>query len=189
MELTVGQSKVSRLSSRLNLMVLLCLGLLVSNIMLAGISIYALHHQKTRYIPQMVKHAFVMSGSGVDASFLDQTSEALTTLLYNVTPENVQGNHQAVLTLIAPEHYSDFVKMLSADGKAIFHNKVSSIFYLTHIRSDPSNMTSEITGRLARHVGERALPIIKKDLVIHFVWQGRLLVSSITEKTKEAHDA
>lgn len=179
MELRIQQSQLSRTAKRLNIMVLLCVSLLISNILLAVGCIYAFAHQSTRYIPFGAEHAFSMSATQVDASYLSMMSEDLMGLIFNVSPTTVVGSHKLALEMVAPKAYSHFLQVFAQDANTITKNAVASTFYIKSLQADPSTLKVLITGMLHRSVGERTLPPVAKIFLITFSYHGRLQVTSI----------
>lgn len=184
MELNVKQSIVSRQGARLNLLVLLCVGLMVANILLAIGCIYAFSHKTTRYIPFGAERAFSMSSNRVSASYLNMMSQDLVGLIFNVTPKTVVASHKLALQMIAPDAYSHFVNVFEQDTDNIIQNQVASSFYITAIRVNPATLTTVVSGVLHRSVGERALPPVMTAYSIQFSYNGQLRVLSIVKEQK-----
>src|SRR3990167_1658162 len=75
MDFRIQQHRIQQLTSRLNLMVVLVLGLLTSNLMLSGLSWYALLHQRVEVTPFMSGSAYQKSDATVDSRYLMLMSE------------------------------------------------------------------------------------------------------------------
>ena len=185
MELNIRHSILSRIAGRVNLLVLLCVSLLISNVLLAAGCIYAFSHQLTRYIPFGAERAFSMSSTTVDSSYLTMMAEDVVGLIFNVSPKTVIGSHKLALEMVAPSAYAHFLARFTEDSSTILHNEVASTFYIKSIKANPATMQVWVTGMLHRSVGERTLLPVKKTFLITFSYHGKLLVTSILEQQKK----
>ena len=187
MELNIRHSILSRTAGRVNLLVLLCVSLLVSNVLLAGGCIFAFSHQVTRYIPFGAERAFSMSSRHVDSAYLEMMSEDLISLIFDVTPKSVTGAHRLALRMVAPSAYSTFLSRFTNDGKNVIKNDVSSSFDIKSIKSNSQTLKVLVTGMLSRSVAERTLKPVLKTFLIRFSYSGKLQVQSITEIKEASH--
>jgi hypothetical protein len=72
MEYETAQTKLKILSSRLHYLLLVSIGLLISNIFLVWLVGWSFAHQKRTIVPAEIRQAFTISNSVVDASYLRQ---------------------------------------------------------------------------------------------------------------------
>lgn len=189
MEYSTYQNKLSRLSARFNLMVFLVFGLLIANLLLAGLCWYTSIHQKTEITPFSGSNGYLKSESEVDSHYLSLMSENFIYSRLNVTPETVSANHKRLLAFVSSKSYSDILKTLQKEEKIITTKKISSVFNISQIRTNPGALSVEVSGILSRRVGLRELPSEKATYRIRYRYRlGRLSVLSFT-LVKEKNNA
>ena len=102
-----------------------------------------------------------------------------------MTPETVKANHSRLLAFVDGENYSKISKVLEKESRVIRTKKISSVFDISHIRTNPDSLTVEITGVLKRHVGMRALKEERLTYRLNYRYHlGRLSILSFVH-TKE----
>jgi conjugal transfer pilus assembly protein TraE len=185
----VKENKLSQLSARLNLMVVLVLGLMISNIILAYQSLYAARHQQREVVPYACNRGYIISESAVDAHYLNLMTENFIYTRLNVTPLNVSQNHGQLLNYIDASIYPSFKKKLAQEEAIIKTKKIASSFEITDIQSDNQKLISVVKGRLKRYVGYRELKTAEKTYHIQYHYrQGKLTLVGFIEDKGE-HDA
>ncbi|MER2692815.1 TraE/TraK family type IV conjugative transfer system protein, partial [Escherichia coli] len=90
------------------------------------------------YIPMGLDASFTLSRNRTDASYLEQTAESLTLLRYNVSPESVKANHQALLRFFDSETRPTMQDVLAEEAQRVIDNNVTSAFYLSGLDTNPS---------------------------------------------------
>jgi conjugal transfer pilus assembly protein TraE len=192
MEFKVAQTIIQNLSGRLRYMLLMSVGLLISNIFLICLMWWSLVHQERIIVPVDVKEAFTVSANRVDASYLRQMAIFFCSARLNITPSNVKENHKIVLQYTDQEFYNKFVSILSSEEEEIVKQNISAVFYPEEVIPDPQKTTVLIKGTMARFVGNVALPVVKKNYLLKFSYRnGNLKItefvgaSEIIEENKE----
>ena len=182
MEHKLRESKLSALSSRLNLMVLLVLGLLISNIILAYTSMYSMRHQKREVVPFGGNQGYIISETSVDVHYLNMMTENFIYARLNVTPRNVINNHNKLLTYTDSSNYAAIKKQLHKEAELIKSKKITSQFDINDVKSDNQRLVSEVTGKLKTYVGYRALKSQEKKYQINYQYRlGKLAITGFTE--------
>ena len=157
MNYSQAKGQLVKLSERLNYTWVMSLGLLGSNILLSGLSWYALLHQEHIVTPFNAPVSYVASSSTVDATYLDLMTLNLLNLRFNVSPSTVDDANQRLLSHIAPHAYAIFLKQLNEEAKLIKKDKLSSTFHQGFIHSDSRKLITVVTGSLEEWVGYNAL--------------------------------
>ena len=179
------ENRLSQVSARLNLMVILVFGLLISNMILSSLAWYQTHHQ-TLIITPFSGNGYKNSLTNVNAHYLSLMSENFIYSRLNVTPETVNANYERLLDYVDSKNYATILQQLTKETYIIKQQKISSYFVITDIRID--NLTVIIQGRLHRHVGLRKLKTINSAYKLTYQYQlGRLTIISFT-KWKIHHD-
>jgi len=182
MEFEVAKTIIQKLSGRLHYMLLMSVGLLVSNIFLIFLVWWSLVHQERIIVPVDVKEAFTVSANKVDASYLRQMAIFFCSARLNITSSNVKENHKIVLQYTDQELYNKFVSILSSEEEEIIKQNISAVFYPEEVIPDPEKTTVLIKGTMARFVGNVPLPTIKKNYLLKFSYQnGNLKITEFAD--------
>ncbi len=189
MDYHVKESKLSQLSARLSLMVVLVLGLMVSNIILAYQALYALRHQKREIVPYASTSGYLISDTTVDTHYLNLMTQNFIYTRLNVTPHNVNQNHNQLLSYVDSSIYSQFKKKLAKEREVIQSKKITSNFDILDMKPDSQHLMSIVKGQLKRYVGYRALKVEEKTYRIQYRYQmGKLSIVGFAQDKGE-HDA
>jgi conjugal transfer pilus assembly protein TraE len=188
MNFNVQQHRLGQLASRLNLMVAIVFGLLVTNMLMGSLAWYAAVHQKVEVTPFSGGESYTKSDAVVDTHYLNMMSENFLYSRLNVTPETVDAHHQHLLEFVSSKHYPQFSSQLNHEARVIKSQKISSYFVLTGSHNDPKNLRVVMTGLLKRSVGLRALEDKKMSYVFQYRYHlGRLSIEQfLNEEDKHA---
>ncbi|EKE01123.1 MAG: hypothetical protein ACD_21C00209G0007 [uncultured bacterium] len=196
MEYQTAQNKLQALSGRLHYLLLISIGLLISNIFLVWLVGWSFLHQKRTIVPTEISRSFTVSDVTVDASYLCQMALFFVNERLNIAPTNINQNHNIILQYTDPLFYHEFVSILSKEKQAVTKQNISSVFYLEEIIPNTKDLSVSIKGSLMHWVGSLALAPVKKSYVLKFSYRaGVLKVLSFSdaavteaeqiEKTKE----
>ncbi len=182
MEFETAKTKLQVLSGRLHYLLLISLGLLISNIFLVLTVGWSFSHQKRVVVPIEFKQPFVASDSTVDASYLRQMALFFIAERLNVTPTNINQSHNLILQYTDSKFYHDFLGILDKEKQAIITQDISSVFYPEEVIPNAKELNVLIKGTLAHWVGGTPITPIKKNYVIKFSYKsGNLKVVSFFE--------
>lgn len=165
------QSRLSQLSARFNLMVVLVFGLLVSNALLSCLLFKAWNHHTIEVTPFSGTPSYLKSAASVDGHYLSLMAENFINERLNVTPETVDANHRRLLSYVGHQQYTQILRLLSNEAKVIKAKKMSSIFYIDKNKPNPHELTVVISGILKRFVGLKALNDERKTYVLQFQYK------------------
>ena len=179
------ENRLSQLSARFNLMVMLVFGLLIANMLLASLVWYTTCHKTIEVTPFFGGDSYRNSATTVDAHYLSLMSENFIYSRLNVTPETVRVNYQRLLDYVDSNSYADMLKRLNQEAKIIQDQKISSSFVITDIKVN--QLTVDVSGILQRHVGLRAIPAANLIYRLSYRYRlGHLTIIRFTQiKTKE----
>ncbi|WP_131784011.1 type IV conjugative transfer system protein TraE [Legionella gresilensis] len=183
------QSRLSQLSARFNLMVVLVFGLLLANVVLSCFLYEVWSHHTIEVTPFSGGASYFKSTTNVDSHYLSLMSENFVNERLNVTPETVDANHQRLLSFVNPKHYSDLLRKLTNEAKVIKTKKMSSTFAIAEIKTNPQALTAVVTGKLKRYVGLHALNDEQKTYLLQFYYQNSRLSILKFMPLKEKEDA
>jgi conjugal transfer pilus assembly protein TraE len=182
------QSRLSQLSARLNLMVCLVFGLLVSNIVLSSFLFSVWHHHTVEITPFSGSPGYFKSQSNVDSHYLSLMAENFVNERLNVSPETVDANHKRLLSFVNHKHYSAIFRVLANEAKIIKSKKMSSTFSIERIKTNPNQLTVFVSGVLKRYVGLQPLNDEHKSYALGFQYQDSRLSISKFAVLKEKED-
>ena len=182
MRFKIAKEKLEQLKERFNLLVFVCAGLLLSNVVLAFLVYWSVLHESRWIVPTTIQHEFKLSDYAVDDSYLRQMSLFFINERLNVSPETIDSSHQLLLESIAPKYYHVLSDVLADEAATVRTQKISSVFYPLGMTIDSKGLRVEIDGILHRYVGERALPPVHKQYLLTFQYHlGDLKILSFVD--------
>jgi len=186
MDYKAAQTKLQSLSGRVHYMLLISIGLLVSNIFLVWLVGWSFAHQKRTIVPAEINQAFTVSDSKVDASYLRQMALFFIAERLNLTPSNINQSHATILQYTDSKFYHEFVSVLAKEKQSVITQNISSVFYPEEIIALPSELSVRVNGSLMHWVGNVALSSTKKNYKLKFSYKsGNLKVLSFAEVNLE----
>ncbi len=185
MKFETAKDNLQMLSGRLHYLLLISIGLLISNIFLAWLVGWSFSHQKRVIIPAEFKQPFVISDSSVDASYLRQMALFFVAERLNVTPGNVNQSHLLILQYTDSRFYHEFLSILDKEKEEVIKQNISSVFYPEELIPNTKELNVLIRGTLAHWVGGTPITPIKKNYIIKFAYRsGYLKVVSFFETSE-----
>jgi conjugal transfer pilus assembly protein TraE len=176
------------MAGRLNLMVTLVFGLLITNILMGSLAWYGCMHQRVEITPFFGSSGYLNSETSVDEHYLRLMSENFIYSRLNVTPETVVANHKRLLSFVDASQYALFSGALHKEATVIQSRRISSHMEITGITADSHALSCVVTGVLKRYVGLRALPDELVTYTLRYRYaQGRLLIKSFTHQQEQHH--
>ncbi|STX55696.1 Type IV conjugative transfer system protein TraE [Legionella beliardensis] len=189
MDFKQHQSRLSHLSARFNLMVVLVFGLLVSNVLLSCFLYHTWAHHTVEITPFSGNPGYFKSASHVDSHYLSLMAENFINERLNVTPETVDANHKRLLSFVNYQRYPSLLKLLTQEAQVIKAKKMSSTFVITHIKSNSHQLTAVVSGVLKRYVGLQALSEERKAYRLAFQYKNNRLSILTFSTCKEREHA
>ena len=184
-----NESQTLNLKKKLNFYLFSSVSLLASNVLLAGLSWYALIHQKIEITPFFGGDGYIKSDTTVDGRYLTQVTENFINARLNVTPHNIKNNHKRLLNYVDSRVYHALSTQLLNEQKKVTKQHISSYFDIESIAPNKSNLTVDVVGNLRRFVGQRALPTEKRLYQLTYKYHlGRLSIQSFECKKVFSHE-
>ena len=188
MDFKVQQHRLSQLATRLNLMVALVFGLLLTHVLMGSLAWYTAVHQKVEITPFSGASEYRKSDVAVDSYYLSMMSENFIYSRLNVTPETVRASHRRLLSFVDAKHYPKFLEQLNKEARIVMGKKISSHIDIKSINVDDKHLTCTIKGSLRRAVGARALHEEHVTYTLHYAYHlGRLTVIQFTHMEDASH--
>jgi conjugal transfer pilus assembly protein TraE len=177
MDFTVQRRQLSRLATRLNLMVALILGLLLSNLLTGTLAWYSTLHQKIEITPFSGTAAYQKSDISADNHYLSMMTENFMYSRFNITPETVRISHKRLLSFADIKYYPKLLDALSKEARLINSKKIASYFEIKDIQFDKKNLNCTVNGKLKRATKSGAFheEAVKYDIQYQY-YLGRLTI-------------
>lgn len=186
MEYKTAQNTISLLSRLLKYAAFLIISLLICNFMFGLLLWHQSGNEKTVLVPMNLTQKAMVSAQGVDANYLLQCALFFVDTRLNVTPSTIIANDQLILSHTEPQYYAEFKSGLNKESSLIISQKVSSAFYISHITSNPADLSVTVSGNLKRWIGERQLPDSQKTYELHFRLDGNELYLTTFEEAGQS---
>lgn len=186
MEYKIAQNTIALLSRLLKYAAFLIFLLISCNFVMGLLLWHQSGNEKIILVPTNLTKKSMVSHEGVDANYLLQCAMFFIDTRLDVTPDTIDSNDHLILSHTAPEYYAKFKSGLDQEADLIKSQKVSSSFYISNIRANPSNLTVIVSGNLKRWVGERALSDSEKTYTLHFNLNGSELFLTTFDEMRQS---
>jgi conjugal transfer pilus assembly protein TraE len=181
MECAVQQGRVSRFLAQLDLMVVLVVGLLLSNLLTGALAWYTTLHQKVEVTPFFGTAGYQKSDASVDSHYLSMMTENFMYARLNLTPETVRANHKRLLSFAGVKYYPKLLDMLNKEARVISNKKTSSYFEIKDMQLDETNLSCTVTGKLKQAVKSHAVHEENATYYLQYQYHlGRLALIAFT---------
>lgn len=178
MDFTKHQHRLGRLVERLNIMVIIVLGLLLSNLLTGALAWYGIFHQKVEVTPFLGGSAYQKSALIPGSDYLSMMTENFIYARFNVTPETVRSNHKHLLSFVDTKHYPKFLESLNKEARIVSTRKISSYFEIKKIALDEKSLRCTVTGKLKQAIKTRAFHEEPATYQIQYQYHlGRLMLT------------
>jgi type IV conjugative transfer system protein TraE len=182
MKRILQKARIKHLTEKRNSYLIIAMGSVAANILLAIYINTVSNSEKTHFIPPVVDKPFWVSAKEVSPEYLSGMSIFLTDLLLNVTPSNASMKHQLFLRYVDSPHYDKFKTELISQEDRLKKDHTTISFQLTDPQVDASQLTARITGDVQYRVGEAILPVKHLIYEMKFIYKlGLLQVISFEE--------
>ncbi len=183
MNLTKVKNHVENVGRNNRILLGICGTQLVANLLLCGLLGWTGVHQKTIIVPAEVSHAFSISDTQVDSSYLQQMATFFIYLRFNITPDNVDFQHGLIEQYLDPAGLASISEILNQESLEVKQDKISSQFYLSKVSVNPETLQAEVSGTLVKQAGNLSLPSEQKTYLIDFTYHyGKLAIKDFSEE-------
>lgn len=185
MDYRYAKSVIAKLSAQIKWLIVGISGLLLANILL----VLLLWHQSGRHntilIPANLHDSAQITDHSISSTYLEAMALMLVNDRLNITPKTIRGSSQNLLRFVDPKYYAVFEQKLNVDASEVTSAKVSSVFYVNQVHTDPKVLTVVIGGQLQRWVGERSIGISKKSYQLSFSRKGDVVLLTAFQEIKQ----
>ena len=181
MECTAQQGRVSRFLAQVNLMMVLVVGLLLSNLLTGALAWYATLHQKVEVTPFFGTAAYQKSDVSIDSHYLSMMTENFMYARFNLTPETVRANHKRLLSFADVKYYPQLLDILNKEARVISNKKTSSYFEIQDMQFDEQHLSCTVTGKLKQATKSHAVHEENATYYLQYQYHlGRLALIAFT---------
>lgn len=126
---------------------------MLGNLILLFVLITNINKEKIILVPQVApEYKLWVAQSQVSNEYLSTLSRNIIDLMLNITPFNVEAQHQEILQLIASKYQADLKTKLSSISKTIIQNNISQNFYIQNIKIIHGKNLVYINGNLNEYI-------------------------------------
>ncbi|MDX2346678.1 MAG: type IV conjugative transfer system protein TraE [Legionella sp.] len=179
MDFNAENRRLRQFATRLNLMYVLILGLLLSNILTGTLAWYTTRHQKIEITPFSGALGYQKSDVSADSHYLSMMTENFMYSRFNITPETVRARHKRLLSFADVTYYPKFLECLNKEARVVSTKKSASYFEIKDIRLDEKNLGCTVTGKLKRAIKSHAFH--EEAATYHLQYQYHLGHLTITD--------
>jgi len=163
-------------------LVVLLLGAMVTNLILAVFVFRLSGHERIVVIPPVVHKTFWLETDRVSPEYLEQMGYFLMQLTLNVTPQSVDHQAKVLLTYAAPIAYGELRTALAATAERLKRDGAATVFSAQDITVDERTMKVGVRGQLTTYVSDRRVSDVAKGYAIEFQYSaGRIFLKTFRE--------
>jgi conjugal transfer pilus assembly protein TraE len=140
-DLEASRAQVKRLTT---VAAVLGLCLLLSMVLMLNL----LGRDRTIVTPPVIEKSFWVTADTVSDAYIQQMSLWLSTLILDVTPDDIAYKSKLLLQYAHPELHGKLKERQDLEAQRIKRDNISTYFVLQTIRTSPERLTAVITGRL-----------------------------------------
>ena len=163
-------------------LVVLLLGAMLTNLILAVFVIRMAGHERIVVVPPMVHKTFWVEADRVSPEYLEQMGYFLMQLTLNVTPQSVDHQSKVLLTYAAPAAFGELRTALAATAARLKRDGAATVFSAQDITVDERTMKVGVRGQLTTYVSDRRVSEVAKGYAIEFLYSaGRIYLKAFRE--------
>ena len=169
-----------------NLLVAICGLLIISNTILAVVSLFS--SKEMILIPNSLDKETAISNKKMSPAYLEAISRDVIGLMMNFTPSNTDYAIRSVLKITHPSFYGQLKHELNKNAEDVIKRKITTFFSPKSIQviGDTKVM---ITGNLSTFLGKEMMNDEVKSYTINYAYEGfRPLVIDFHEVDPKAKD-
>jgi conjugal transfer pilus assembly protein TraE len=141
--------------------------------------------EKIIILPPDIQKEVWVRGTRVSASYLEEWSYYVCSLLLTTSPHTIEYQTDLVLRHVSPEAYGALKQKLKQEAVVLKKNNAATVFQPKEIVVDAQNMTARVTGSLSSLVGKDRVLEKQQTYQLAFVMtQGKFLHLTRFERVK-----
>lgn len=135
---------------------------------------------KTIIIPPEIDKTFWVKSSSVSSEYIEEMALFFTSLVLNVSPANVDYQHEAFLKYVDPQKYGAIKTRLTTIRNRIKRDGISKSFTAAEPEIEGSNVI--IRGKTRIYVGSQETRLLEKAYKVVFtIKKGKIYVSDFID--------
>jgi type IV conjugative transfer system protein TraE len=164
-----------------NVLLVILGAMLLSNVVL---SIFVLSKsERVVIVPALKEEVSVIGGSGFSESYIEQMTVFFTSMLFDLTQENIGYKSQALLKQVEAGSYHEFLEYYNEEKVKCAKYKLSSKFDMTQLRILKEGREVEVQGLLSSSFGKGSNEQKEVTYTLTYIRShGKLLLKSFNEK-------
>jgi conjugal transfer pilus assembly protein TraE len=163
-------------------LVMLLLGAMVTNLILAVFVIRMAGHERIVVVPPAIHKTFWVETDKVSPEYLQQMGYFLMQLILNVTPQSVDHQSKVLLSYAAPAAFGELRTTLTATAERLKRDGATTVFSAHDVTVDERALKVGVRGQLTTYVSERRVSEIAKGYAIEFQYSaGRIYLKAFRE--------
>lgn len=129
------------------------LGMIIANVILVLALVFNLNREKIILTPQVApEYKMWITKSQVSPEYLNALSRNVLDLLLNITPNNVNAQHQELIRLVVPKYRAELQSKLAEIAKQLTQNNLAQNFYIESIRVVNGGNIAYVEGSLNQYI-------------------------------------
>lgn len=184
MEYKTSKNTITLLSKIIKYLSFLVVLSIACNFIFAILLWHESRKEKIILVPTNLTQKAIIKTNSVDANYLLQCAMFFISTRLDVTPDTIDSHDALILDHTSSQYYALFKNGLIKEAGMIKEQKVSSSFYVSHIKTNPTDFTVYVQGNLKRWVGERPLSDSKKQYKLRFTLEGSELFLTTFEEVR-----
>lgn len=131
--------------------------MIIANILLVIALVFNINREKIVLSPQVApEYKLWIKKSQASPEYLNSLGRNALDLLLNITPNNVNAQHQELMRMIVPQYRNELQFKLSEIAKQIVQNSLAQNFYIENIRIINSTNIVYIRGTLNQYIDKNS---------------------------------
>jgi conjugal transfer pilus assembly protein TraE len=189
MNIKFFKSKLAKLIEQRNGFMVLALGLMVLCLIFILLVFRLVGRERIIISPPVVNKSFWVTNSEVSVEYLSEMTIFFAYMRLNVTPENVDYQHEALLRFVDSSYYGTFKGQLVAQRDHLVDEHINTAFYPAQVKVDAKKLRVLISGNIHSSISdEKFAPRYVTYEIVYTYNQGRLLIklfNKIYENTEK----
>ena len=182
MKLALMQGNLGAARRATSILLVLLMGSISANIVLALFAVRASGHERIVVIPPSVHKTFWVEQERVSAEYLEQMGYFLMQLILNVTPQSVDHQSRVLLQYASPSAFGELRTQLATSAERLKRDSAATIFSAQDLSVDERQLKVGVRGQLTTFVSDRRVSEVVKAYAIEFQYTGgRITLKSFRE--------
>ncbi len=150
--------------------------------------------QKIILVPPHITKSFWIKGDEVSKEYLEEIGVYMAKLLLDLSPANLNHNHQVLLRYATPEAYGQLEKQFLEEKSQYESLQLTTHFKPSSVMAKPDTLEVEVKGTLTSYVAAKEVKSSQALLKLKFADRGTGLLlesaksAALSETTTGEHD-